>query len=219
LALPISLRRSDIGKAESSLSKIVSKGDSGSALQIVFRDFFDGVKKSCGVEDWLEWSDQYRNMYVHRGRRTIHNQINARQTNLLASRGLSFIETESITQLAKYPDRSDVEAFIKSKNINLSEDAPTTLCGVFRSCKELNEKICERLVEIWQQRRTDPSLIEQPIKQWDNKIRPCNFDGYQPNSKPLNAKQIRVNPILARRMQASAVLDHQRNLWNNSDWS
>lgn len=218
LALPVSLRRSDIGKAERALSQIISVDD-GSKIQVEFRDFFNKLKKSCGVEDWLEWSDQYRNMYVHRGRRTIHYQIFARETNLLASKGMSFVKTEATTHLAKYPDRSDVEAFIKSKNINLTEDAEATLSGVFKSCRELNEKICERLVSIWQERRKNPSLLEQPKKQWDNKIRPCKFKGYKPGSKPIRTSQINVNPIVGRRMLSSSVLDHQRHLWNNSDWS
>lgn len=101
----------------------------------------------------------------------------------------------------------------------MNENADITLLGIFKSCRELNEIICERLFNIWQLRHNNPSLIEQPQKQWDTKIRICNFSGYDSNSKPLGGDTVIVNPILGRRMKSSSVFDNQRSLWNNSNWS
>lgn len=219
LALPVSLRRSDIKKAEFALSKVQPNADQGTLLQLEFRDFLEDVKNSCGPKDWLEWADQYRNMLVHRGRRTIYFNVTNREPHFFDSRGNLIPRFKSTMHLAKYPDGSDVEAFIKGININLSEDAEITLSGIFKSCRDFNEIICERLVEIWSKRRNQPLLLEQPIKQWDGNMKICDFDGYSSESEVSNRDTIFVNPALSHRIKSASVLDHQKHLWNNSKWS
>lgn len=218
LALPISLRRSDIAKAEKALNKIQTLANRGSQIQLNFKDLFEKVKKSVGPEDWLEWTDQYRNMYVHRGRRTTFHQIIPRETPIYDSSGNWIPRAKATTHLAKYPDRSDAEAMIKEKEIQLNEDAEITLTGIFNSVRNLNEILCEQLLEIWNERRDNPSLIEQPQIQWDDKVRPCKFTGYDLTTEPLNADVLIGNPITARRVLASSVDDAHRSLWNNSKW-
>ncbi len=218
LALPTSLRRSDITKAEKALNKIQSLGDKGSQIQLNFKDLFESVKKSVGTEDWLEWADQYRNMYVHRGRRTTFHQIIPRENPIYDSKGNWIPRAKATTHLAKYPDRSNAEAMIKGKEIQLNEDAEITLTGIFNSVRNLNENLCEKLLEIWKERRNTPSLLEQPQIQWDDKIRPCKFLGYDQTAEPLNADMLIGNPITSHRMLASSVDDAHRSLWNNSKW-
>lgn len=219
LALPTSLRRSDIAKAEKALNKIQPLGDKGSQIQFDFKDLFERFKKSVGPEDWLEWTDQYRNMYVHRGRRTTFHQIVPRENPIYDANGKWIPRANSTTHLAKYPDRSDAEALIKGKDVQLNEDAEVTLKGIFNSARNLNENLCEELLKIWRERRNDPFCLEQPQVQWDNKIRPCNFTGYTQNIEPFNADVMISNPITLRRMLASSLEDKQRNFWNNSNWS
>lgn len=196
----------------------MARNDQGSQIQIDFRDFFEDVKKSCGPKDWLEWADQYRNMYVHRGRRTIFQLIKAREVRIFDANGQLIPRAELELHLAKFPDRSEVEAFIKSKDINLNEEAEITISGVFNSCRTLLETICEKLLEIWKLRRNNPTLLEQPVKQWTDIIKKCDFAGYNSVATPLNVDLAYVNPILARRMKSSSVLDSQRQLWENTKW-
>jgi hypothetical protein len=102
----------------------------------------------------------------------------------------------------------------------LNEDADVTFKGVFKSCRDLNEATCERLLAIWEQRRKDPSLIEQPATQWDTKIRPCKFAGYDPNAEPLSSDVITGHPILRHRMLAASADDrHHAGVWANSPWN
>src|SRR5207237_994176 len=162
---PTSLRRSDIGtakrallKAKEAFLKAPSPVACGLQLQVGFGDFFEQVKVASGTEGWLEWADQYRNMFVHGGRRIISNRLTRKQ------------------------------------------DANITLNGIFKSCRNLEENVCERLLTIWRERRNNPALIEQPDVQWDSKIKPCNFIGYNPNSPKLNSDSLRGNPILLHRM-------------------
>lgn len=218
LALPYSLRKGDIERAKETLSKIVLSDDLGSKLQLDFRDFFETVKKSSGTEDWLEWVVQYRNMLVHRGRRLTHYQIIPRETPFYDSTGRWIPRAKSNMHLAKYPDRSDIEAFVKVKDIILDEDAEITLSGIFQSCKNFSEIICERLVSIWRERRNKPLLLEQPSKQWDKIPKDCKFIGYDSKSAPLNMDLGIGNPSLLRRMLSASVDDVHRKLWDDSKW-
>lgn len=222
LALPLrkqkSLRKSDIKMAEEALSDISDSGGMKTELQLEFRDFFSQAKLSVGPTDWLEWSDQNRNMYVHRGRRIIQSTVTPRKPILYDARGQEILRFKSTMHLAKYPDRSDAEAFIKGADVNLSENAEDTLKGVFKSCRNLIEILTEKLLSIWQVRRNDPSILEQPEKHWDSKIKSCNFNGYDKNILNKKKDVAFVSPILSKRMLSAAALDHQRILWSNSRW-
>jgi len=219
MGLDTSLRRSSINIAEKVLSNVKTTGDPGLQLQLDFRVFFGEIKKSSGPEDWLEWADQYRNMFVHRGRRLTHNQVQPREPPLYDSAGQWIPRAISTLHLAKYPDKSDAEAFIRLDMI-LSEDAEETLSGVFQSCKELEEHVCNRLLSVWEERRAHPSLIEQPRTQWaDKKVRSCRFNGYAPVATPGIADSMTGNPVLFRRMLAASADDaHRSKVWANSQW-
>ncbi|HLG13040.1 MAG TPA: hypothetical protein VJH03_00740 [Blastocatellia bacterium] len=219
LGLPTSLRRCDISKARTALSKVTSSATAGAQLQADFRDFFEQVRVATGVQDWLEWTDQYRNMFVHRGRRMAYPQIVSQDVVLFDSNGQVIPRSTSTLHLAKYPDRSEIEALIKSKDVLLNEDAEVTLNGIFKSCRELDEHTCERLLAVWKERRNNPALIEQPADQWDNKIRSCDFNGYEPNSEQLRADAMIGGSVLFKRMLSASVDDDHRGLWTTSKWN
>ncbi len=222
LALPCrkskSLRKGDIRLAQEALTNLIDLGTSGSKLQIDFRDFFEKVKVASGPKDWLEWADQYRNMYVHRGRRILFTKTSPKKNLFYDSNELLIPRHESTIHLGKFPDRSDVEAFIKSEEVILNEDAEITLSGIFKSCRELNENICEQLLSIWKERRNNPSLLEQPQAQWDDKIKNCDFTGYDSNAEKIDMKLINSHPNILKRMRSASVFGSQRKFWNNSKW-
>lgn len=219
LGLKSPLRKNDILRARRDLAKIKNPSKLGEKLQAEFRDFLETEIVSSGPEDWLEWTDQYRNMFVHRGRRLTTNQTHRRGPTLYKATGEEYLRATSTLHLAKHPDMSDVEALIK-KDMVLDEDADVTFKGVFKSCRDLNEAVCERLLSIWQQRRNNPSLIEQPASQWDTNIRACKFDGYDANAEPLNIDLMTSHPIVRHRMLAASVDDaHFAGVWANSPWN
>lgn len=217
LALSTSLRRSDIATIERRLPADNPSGDPGIQLQVDFRDFFQRVKLGCGPEDWLAWTTQYRKMFVHRGRRTTQYQIVDRDVGLYGPDGLLIPRFTTTVHLAKYPDKSEVEAMILNDTV-LNEDADVVMSGVFRSCRELQETVCERLVAIWQQRRGNPALLEQPVAQWNDVSRPCNFNGYDPAAPPLTADAFMSHPIYVHRLMAASSDDAHRALWRGSGW-
>lgn len=217
LALPKSLRKSYISTAERTLKELVDKG-TASQLELGFYDFYQQTKSAVGPDDWLKWATQYRNLLVHRGRQIWHHQLTPRNHGLLDHMGNEIVRTDQTTHLAKYPDKSDVESLITSKYIILDEDADTTLQGIFNSCRNLQEKVCERLVSIWQDRRNNPSYVEQPLSQWSELSKTTNFKGYKPSKKPLAFDLGAVGSALSKRFLAASVDDKRRKMWANSKW-
>lgn len=218
LGLDTNLRWNDIGAAEKALANLKPQGTQGSQMQIDFRDLFETAKKASGPEDWLAWASQYRNMFIHRGRRLAHGTFVPREALFLNADEEVIPRSKTQIHLAKYPDKSDIEAFIR-KDVVLNEDADITLKGIFKSTRDFEETICRQLVTIWQERRANPSLIEQPATQWNTKIKPCNFNGYDKNAPKLDVSEIMANPTLRKRMIAAAVVDQYRVLWVKSPWN
>ena len=219
LGLDTSLRHSSIDIAERTLLAVKNSGTPGTALQIEFRDFFEDLKKQSGPEDWLEWADQYRNMFVHRGRRLTNNEIVPREPRLYDSKGAWIPRANATLHLVKYPDKSEAEALIKLEML-LKEDADETLKGIFRSTRELEETTCDRLLSIWEERRANPTLIEQPQTQWLRKrLKQCAFSGYDPNAKEIRADVRTGHPVMFKRLLAASADDaHRAATWTNSPW-
>jgi hypothetical protein len=219
LGLTTSLRKNDILRARSALVKIKNPKTDGEQLQAQFREFLEAEIHRNGPENWLEWADQYRNMFVHRGRRLTTNLTLRREGLLYNPQGEEILRATSSLHLAKHPDKSDIEALIR-KDMVLDEDADITFRGVFQSCRDLNEAVCERLLCIWNDRRKNPALIVQPRTQWDMNIRPCAFAGYDSNAEPFDADEITGHPVFRHRMLAAAADDaHFNQVWTNSIWN
>lgn len=218
LGLETPLRRSDIRSAGRALSRVKDTGTPGSKLQIDFREFFEEVSNDTGPEDWLVWADQYRNMFVHRGRRYISDEFLRRENLFVDLNGRWIPRVMSVLHLAKHPDKSDAEAMIKKEAL-VNEDGDRTLRGIFDSCRKLDEFVCERLLSIWKTRRSNPSLIDQPASQWDADFRSCKFTGYDPLAEPLEFDWNVIHPVLHRRMKSAALKSSHRALWTNSKWN
>lgn len=218
LGLKTGLRKSDMASAEKALAKINTPITPGEQLQVEFMTQLETTKRNSGPVDWFEWTMQYRNMFVHRGRRLIYNQLMPRDVDLYDDLGHLIPRMTSTLHMATNPDKSDVEALIMNRVV-LSEDADVTFRGVFQSCRQVLETTCERLLAIWRQRRLDPALIEQPAVQWSGQGRPCAFSGYTPDAEPLGADEMTGHPIVFQRMLAAAVDDAHRNFWDNSPWA
>ncbi len=90
------------------------------------------------------------------------------------------------------------------------------MTGVFNSCRDLQERLCESLVAIWKERKANPLLLQQPSKQWADIPKKCNFDGYETDAQPLNMDILIGNPIFLHRMLAASVDDANRMFWANS---
>jgi hypothetical protein len=218
LGLDSNLRWNDIGAAEAALKKLKPQGTPGSQLQVDFRDLFETVKNDSGPKDWFAWATQYRNMFIHRGRRISTNEFVPREVILFGPNNRPIPRVRVQTHLAKYPDNSEAEALVKNDSL-LNEDADVTFNGIFKSTRDFEETLCEQLLSIWAARRHNPALIEQPAKQWNTKIKPCAFDGYDASAPELNFGMMMTSSVLHKRMWAAASFDQLRSLWTNSPWA
>ena len=119
--------------------------------------------------------------------------------------------------LVREPDKSDAEGFMQ-KNVVLNEDATSTLTGIFKSCRDMEETICERLVAIWRQRRSDPALIEQPARQWDSNFKSGSLGGYDLNAEPIEKDAVIGSGVMLDRMISSGTVDTLHSMWKNTPW-
>ncbi|HMH44855.1 MAG TPA: hypothetical protein VK557_15295, partial [Pyrinomonadaceae bacterium] len=125
----------------------------------------------------------------------------------------------SVTHLARYPDRSEIEGLIKGRELFLGESAESTLSGIFESCQRFEQEVCAEMVSIWNLRRLDPLLILQPIEQWRVKIKTNTFPGYEAR-EAFVPSELNLHESSAHRMKCAAVGDADRvEVWEGSPWT
>ena len=219
LGLKTSLRHADLKASKNALKEIAHSNDAGIQLQLRFFQFLTDLERAVGPDDWLEWTSQYRNTLVHRGRRSSSFDVVPKEHLLYDARGRIKPRATSKMHLARYPDRSEIEALLKTKATWLNENAESTLDGIFISCLKFEERTSEELCSIWDTRRKNPSLIEQPHQQWNAKIRSTTFRGYIASAQPFASDTLTLNPSFRHRMLAASVDDAHRGLWNGSQWA
>jgi hypothetical protein len=97
----------------------------------------------------------------------------------------------------------------------LPEDGAKTLRRLVESTTRVVEETSSYLIDLWQRRRTDPTLLEQPAEQ-SPEVTPSRspgFAGYDPGSVEVgDSGQLRVSQ-LGQRMKAAALLNDQRHRW------
>lgn len=219
LGLSLRLRKADIRNVRDALRNIKSDGSAGNKLQTDFGVFLEDAIAQAGPKDWLIWSTQYRHMFVHRGRRQIVGHLEESNITLFGSNHQPLPpRLEMNPHLSNQPDRTDVEAMVKSRTVILNENAALTLEGILGSTRQLIDDTCERLVEIWQQRTATPSLINQPVYQWSDVPKECLFQGYDTSVQPPEIGMFMGHPIFVKRLQSAALMDKTRPLWTGTAW-
>jgi hypothetical protein len=201
-------------KTELESAKRNASATSGAALQRAFAVRFDEILAAAGEPGWLDWVIDFRNMLVHRGRRIYVQEVRPRSPRLYRADGN--VRLELVSHLPKDPSRSDVEAGRHGGlRAVLTEDAGTTLRGLIESTRKLVDDVGNELRGIWQQRRSNPPLLQQPRKQWPKVdfSQRSRFVGYKPGSVPLTAPALAGGSLLWRRMRAAALDDATRQRW------
>ena len=112
-------------------------------MQLEFRDFLEDVIQHSGPEDWLVWATQYRNMFVHRGRRIIMSHFEESDVILYGANHQPLPPRMNLeSHLAIEPEKTDVEAMVKTRTVILNENAKDTIDGIFQSTRDLIETVC-----------------------------------------------------------------------------
>jgi hypothetical protein len=188
------------------------------SVLVDFKDFYTATKSNTGPVHFIEWAIQYRNMFVHRGRRNFYYELAPSEINLFGADGLPIPRVQNICYLSKYPFRTEIEALIKTKEILINEKCEVTLEKLFKSVKSFVDAICGKLIEIWELRKAAPTLILQPVKQWEKETEVCDFIGYEPSDNPVGASLIVSNPEMLFRVRVAGLDDKNRNRWAGTFW-
>lgn len=200
--LPTDLRYGDWKSAGKALPKVP---DVEERVQV------DTAIHEPGPPGWDEWAVGMRNMQVHRPRRMHFTYI----------RPIYESGPKTVEYLPRVPLRSEVEAVLDAggpRGQLLHEDAADTLGGILQSTVYTVEVLSGRLLELWRDRRADPSWIAQSPKQWPKWNPPTapGFEGYTKRGPTITNRpgmQLMLSEKTGRRLSASALTDDAKQKW------
>jgi hypothetical protein len=191
-------------KAQSD-SKRQGQPPEGATLQADVRVKLLEIVEQAGPTDWLNWVDGMRNTHSHRA-----PKISMILTHRQSKKELPRL----ITLLERQPRWALTEELVGGKGESLEDvwlmrDPRGIHAGCVRSIALVMKEALTLLIDVWQRRKADPTLLLQPAGQWSKVLEEplLAFDGYgEPIPTPA-AGTIRVSPDTGRRMQASGIFD------------
>jgi hypothetical protein len=218
-ALGENILRADWGALVGRVLKgLQESDDEGRRLQLGVRDEIKRLLRS-GANDWDQWSNDYRNMLVHRGKRTSLSWLK-RETHVVDSNGNPIVRAVPVQLLCSDPELSEVEAFTLQDKVMfvLTENAQVSITGLVRDVEALVEGVAACLASVWDRRRANPQLLLQPVeKQWPKvrRRKRRSFLGYKPGETPFDVQALTVNPRYLDRLKAAGVgADLKGRVWD-----
>ena len=225
MALPMTILKADFGGVQRYFrrGRQVPTTEEGTLLDQFGIQLTETIER-VGPTGWLEWVLNFRNMLVHRGRRIEIGQFVPREALLYDASGRPILRACVVTHLPLEPDRSDMDV-LRAPEVPpvLTEDARQTLGGSMRSVSALIDALGEQLAAVWNWRQEHPEILPQPRGQWPQighaatRNRQPPFTGYAPGSHAYNPGMFGLHPDTARRLQAAALMDNQRQEWQQFD--
>ena len=204
LALPIDVqRKATLQSVRNSLKRKEPWNTEASA----FRGSFEQTIMKAGPAGWLDWALDYRNLLVHRARRTELVLIEP-TSHVLGPDGRPVARANLRRQLARQPELSDIEAFTRMRTTPpvLTEDAESTLNGLLESLGFTIAEASRSLLGVWRRRRASPGSIPQPAEKWE-RVAPSTettpFSGYNPGTVPFRVTQITMPQAGLTRLRAA----------------
>jgi len=164
------------------------------------------AESAAGPVGWVGWLLAMRNMLVHRGRRTFTCTAARQPDGHIDGFGLV---------LPRAPELTDVQAWVYAGGqVASSFEAPANLllARLSESTSKYIEDVSRILLELWRERRSEPSLITQPKAQWkqpsDVLINPIPpFNGFELGlPEPYGTlRGVGVSDELSARMRAAGI--------------
>jgi len=217
--LKTDLLKADLGSAFKELDKLSSPSTAGERLQAAIRIELAAAAARCGPEGWIEWASDFRNMLVHRGRRTRKDGGHLVPSPILDAQGHLQPRLQSFPLLPRAPRRSDVQVMLDlGTHDHLTEDGLFTLAGTLQSTCAYIAAATDHLGTVWQTRRAAPTIIDQPAAQWKEVgPAPRPFGGYDQGTAGTSFSEIHLGPVRLRRLRAAALTSEFRHLWETFD--
>ncbi|MEQ1728605.1 MAG: hypothetical protein ABL982_09505 [Vicinamibacterales bacterium] len=214
--LSVGILKSDFGSLRKELDRLEARGDPGSLVKTL-RDRWPLALAVSDDVAWLDWTLAFRNTLVHRARRMIYTTL--RPTSIVWIGPESPVaQTEALHMLPSQPHMSEIDSFRDANSAPvLTEDLATTVRNISDRCIALADQGTLLLHEVWMSRRADPGRIRQPAAQWSKPMRPApsTFEGFWPGSLKYNPGAFFSDPSTRRRIEAAALTDAHRHLWDS----
>jgi hypothetical protein len=216
-AFPRDLFRTDWGRLNDELNKTVSTPPSGKGQVLqakLAQDILDAVA-ALPPEGWIPWASETRNMLVHRARLMGLEQGHVPGRGRISLPGAPARWLRIAHHLPRRPDLSLIEGMRDSPQIDdfcFAEDGRETTERLLASCHQLAESVGALVLSFWQERKSDPSLITQPVaKQWPPRRQTAlTFGGFAPGTLPFDVDTMMLDPALGQRLVAGGVSDRDR---------
>jgi hypothetical protein len=158
----------------------------------------------AGPEGWIPWLVGMRNTAMHRARRVVTFNLN---------RGPGG-QVDLDLLLPRSPELTEVEAWIHSGGQVASHfevPADAFLTQLAASVHGYLDSAARLLIALWGERKADPSLIEQPTRQWKEAasiISPVpSFGGFDIPGPAGKVSGVGVSNELAVRLHAAGLTD------------
>ena len=219
VALPIGILKADFNRVRGMINGMTYPETEGGQIQAEFGAKLEEFIKGAGPPGWLKWVLGFRNMLVHRGRRTTFSQFIPRTPVLLDPRGRPIPRVRVVRHLPRDPGRSEVQVALSDRTPVLTEDATQTLDGILRSTVSLIHSTSEALLGVWVRRRQRPDSLDQPREQWSKPAPAGNhyFPGYAEGSYRYSPTMFTGHPDMLNRFRAAALDDAARGNWADFD--
>ncbi len=215
IGLEEDILRTDFRRATRALEKPSQESEGANALLHKLHSDIREAEIAAGPTGWLSWVTDYRNMLVHRGRRLVKTLLQP-TTVLYGSRGEILPRAETVELLPREPSLSEMQVLATVGPVSvLREDASQTLRGILESTRQLIEDVAGLLIPLWDVRRSDPTLIRQPEKQWKSLDRPevTGFEGYCPGSVRVQPDTLMMAPEWLTRLKSAALIKGRDSVW------
>ena len=204
-ALPTGLVRADSGTAQKALAKI----SPGVTVLEDLQTALTAAEAKAGPPGWRQWLLDMRNTVVHRGRRTAVWLADADATGVT---GFSL-------QLPVSPEFTDIDAIIRAGGTvasTFTAPASAFFDELARAVEVYTNEVSDVLMDLWNARRTNPALLEQPTEQWKQEqgvINPAPVFGGFPTlpTPPTPVTSLGLGVEADLRLKAAAVTDATTN--------
>ncbi len=225
LGLPQDILRGDLDKARKALKALATRPSlsPGEQIQLTFGQAVEGFERQAGPEGWLQWTNDLRNMYVHRGRRLQPGSLNPDKP-IVVDPTRTKILSGSLRVRARLPQDpawSEIDVLRESptRPFVLNEDAVASLQGLLKSAQQFVEDVATAMLDVWGQRRSQPGLIVQPREQWkDITVKRSAFVGFNPGQARFGSPDTSIaNPSRLFRMKVGFVTKELLPEWAKFD--
>jgi hypothetical protein len=210
--------RADMKVARQAFAHVKGAGP-GPDRQRVLQRRIDELIEQAGPQGWLAWATDYRNMLVHRARRTSVRFLDLPKPVLVDRQSRPIVRARAVPLLPVDPARSEIEVLLHHHlQPYIEEEGGRVLDAVLESTRGLVDRVAAELGVLWAERKANPALITQPKEQWPDVTAPAQtFLGYAPKSYPLSMDTMVTSPSAAQRIKAAALDTVARKKWDAFD--